>query len=257
MPEIDILSNEYFLIAVSGTAGIVLSWITQRILNKRGIFSYYVSHNTVGASSEDPIFGNVRVTWNDNPIANLYFSTIEVKNESLNDYENVCISVFTDDTILLSEFTSIVDTPYILEWSDEYREKLHVPPGQNPNQNQIDIYNYQREYVIPVFNRGQVVRLNYLNASCTKVGPHIWMSANMKGVVVKFKVPTQLFIGVPVQHAGIAGLISGFVAITVIVSYVTTPWVIALLALVYGLIAQLPGALLVRGLRIVKENIGN
>ena len=113
MPEIDILSNEYFLIAVSGTAGIVLSWITQRILNKRGIFSYYVSHNTVGASSEDPIFGNVRVTWNDNPIANLYFSTIEVKNESLNDYENVCISVFTDDTILLSEFTSIVDTPYI------------------------------------------------------------------------------------------------------------------------------------------------
>ena len=52
-------------------------------------------------------------------------------------------------------------------------------------------------------------------------------------------------------------MISGLVAIVPLVFYVGNDWAIALLALTYGLLAQLPGALLVRGLRLMRQAIGN
>lgn len=257
MSETELLSNKYFLILVSAIAGALVTWITQRVLNKRGTFSYCVTHNKVGASLDDPTFGNVSVSWNGNAIANLFFSTVELTNESLNDYEEVRITAFTSDTWLLSESTNITDTPYALKWSKDYEEELHVEPGQTATQQQHNTYMSKREYVIPVFNRGQVVTLNYLNAAHTEASPHLWLSANVKGVVVKFRVAARQILGVPIQHAGIAGMISGLVAVVPLVSYVENGWAIALLALTYGLLAQLPGALLVKGLRLMRQAIGN
>ena len=63
----------------------------QRIVNKRGLFTFVVRHNKVGESTDDAIFGTVRVTWNDNIIRHLYLSTVELTNESLKDFENVVV----------------------------------------------------------------------------------------------------------------------------------------------------------------------
>ena len=96
------LDNRLLLAVASGVLGVILTLLTQRILQKRGVFAYFVRHNRVGLSTDDPVFGSVRVTWNDNPVDNLYISTVELRNESLNDYENVAARVFTSDTILLN-----------------------------------------------------------------------------------------------------------------------------------------------------------
>jgi len=37
-----LLQSEYISIIAGGIGGIVTAWLTQRILNKRGIFSYSV-----------------------------------------------------------------------------------------------------------------------------------------------------------------------------------------------------------------------
>lgn len=55
MSAMELVFNKYFLMAISGAAGILITWITQRLLNKRGTFSYGVIHNKVGASLVDPI----------------------------------------------------------------------------------------------------------------------------------------------------------------------------------------------------------
>ena len=255
--DIELLSNKYLLILVSGVAGALLSWVTQHVLNKRGKFSYCVTHSKVGASTADPIFGNVSVSWNGNPIANLFFSTLELTNESLDDYEYVRITISTSDTWLLSESTNIAGTPYTLKWSDDYQRELQVEPGGTATQQQHNTYMSRREYVIPVFNRGQVVTMNYLNAAHTEAMPHLLMSANVKGAVLKYRMPSQQILGVPIQHAALAGTISGLAAMVPLVFLVGNPWVIASLALIYGLGAQFPGALLVKGLRFARQGIGN
>jgi hypothetical protein len=68
----------------------------------------------VGLSAGDKVFGAVRVTWNDNPVDNLYLSTIELTNQSMKDYENVVVRAYTSDSILLTERTEIVGTTHIV-----------------------------------------------------------------------------------------------------------------------------------------------
>ena len=97
-----LLENKVLLAAISGLSGVVLTLITQRILGKRGLFTYFVWHNRVGVSADDAVFGTVRVTWNGNVVPNLYSSTVELRNESLADYQNVVVRVFSNDTRLLS-----------------------------------------------------------------------------------------------------------------------------------------------------------
>jgi len=256
MNTIEILKSEYLSIIFGGLAGILTSWLTQRMLNKRGIFSYYVNHNRVGMSTQDSIFGNVSVSWNNNPIQHLFFSTIELKNESLNDYENVTIKTYTDNTRLLSESTQILETPNILEWTEKFRNQLHVKNGQPPTDLQQAIYNGQREYLIPVFNRGQVVRINYLNSAVSDERPSIFLSAIIKGVKVKFRIPQEQIHGIPRPQAAIIGVIIGLILIIPIVTYIPNTWIVAFIVITYGFIAQVPGALFIKMIRNLRELIG-
>ena len=110
----EIFQRKIVIVTCSTVFGIFVTWITQQILNKRAVFSYNVSHS-LGDSTDDIIFGSVRVTLNGNEVPNLYLSTIEIRNESSKDYENVDIRAYTNDTLLLSEQTQIDETSYILE----------------------------------------------------------------------------------------------------------------------------------------------
>ena len=53
-------------------AGAALTLVTQRLLKKRGLFTYFVSHFPAGLSTDDPVLGTVRVTWNNTSVQNLY-----------------------------------------------------------------------------------------------------------------------------------------------------------------------------------------
>ncbi|MDD2658934.1 MAG: hypothetical protein PHY54_04525 [Methylococcales bacterium] len=256
MDLLQLLTNEYISIIAGGLGGIITAWLTQRVLNKRGVFTYFVNHTRVGVSAEDPIFGSVAVSWNGNPIPNLYLSTLEMKNESMNDYENVAVYAYTNDTKLLTEQTQLLDTPNILEWSEKYRKQLHVEAGQEPSENQWKTYNGQREYIIPILNRGQSIKLTYLNSAKGIDAPTIWLSVAQKGVKLKFRAPQNQILGVPQPCAAFVGVIIGIAVLITLALLVSKPGIVATIAMAYGLVAQLPGAYAVKLLRRIREAIG-
>lgn len=256
MNIVDILQNEFAPLIGGGLAGVITAWFTQRVLSKRGTFTYVVNHNRVGMSTDDAIFGNVKVTWNDTPIANLYLSTVELKNESMNDYENVVVKAYTNNTNLLSEQTQIIDTPNILEHSDKYKELLNIKDGESPTDEQFDIYNRQREYLIPIMNRGQAIKLTYLNAAKTTEIPSIWLSVIQKGVKLRFKPPQNEILGVPQPRAAFAGLIIGLIIVCMLVAIVDNPLFMSITAFTIGLVAQVPGAYTIKALRVLREIVG-
>lgn len=253
---LQLLQNQYISIIAGGIGGILTAWLTQRLLNKRGVFSYTVTHNRVGITAEDPIFGSVAVSWNGNPIQNLYLSTIEMKNESMNDYENVVVSAYTSDTKLMTEQTQLLDSPNILEWSEKYKKQMHVESGSSPTEHQWNIYNGQREYVIPILNRGQSIKITYLNSAKSPSAPTIWLSAALKGVKLRFRGPQNQILGVPQGQAAFVGVLIGIAVLMALALLVSDPWVIATGAMTYGLVAQLPGAYSIKLLRTVREAIG-
>lgn len=251
-----LFQNQYFSVIAGGLGGIFTAWVTQRVLNRRGIFSYSVTHNRVGITTEDAVFGSVAVTWNGNTIPNLYLSTIEMKNESLNDYENVVVRAYTSDTKLMTEQTQLIETPNILEWSEKYRKQLHVEPENNPTDSQWSLYNGQREYVIPIFNRSQTIKITYLNSAQSSSMPNIWLSIALKGVRLKFRGPQNQILGVPQGQAAFVGVLIGLAVLLALALLASDPWVIATSAMAYGFVAQIPGAYAIKLLRRVREAVG-
>src|SRR2546428_8804322 len=160
-----LLSSKVFIGVASAVGSILITLLTQQVLNRRGRFRYFVSHYPLGVSADDAIFGSVRVTWNSNPVSNLFSSTAELVNESMRDYANVGVRVFTSDTTLLTERTEIVGTTHPLRWTEEFAQRLHVPGGHEATEEQMQLYGSQRNYVIPTMNRGQIVRFTFLNAA--------------------------------------------------------------------------------------------
>jgi len=256
MNILQLLQSEYISIIAGGLGGIITAWLTQRVLNKRGIFTYSVTHTRVGVTAEDAIFGNVAVSWNGNPVQNLYLSTIEMKNESMNDYENVVVSAFTNDSQLMTEQTQLLDTPNILEWSEKYKTQLHVVPGSGPSEMQWTTYNGQREYIIPIFNRGQSIKITYLNSAKSNAMPSIWLSVAQKGVKLKFQGPQNQILGVPQNQAAFVGVVLGVAILVTLAIFVAEPWTVATAAMTYGLVAQLPGAYVIKAIRRLREAIG-
>ena len=256
MEILEIIKSEYLSIIFGGTAGIVTAWLTQRILHKRGVFRYFVNHIRIGISTEDEIFGNVQVTWNNEPIRNLYLSTVEMKNESLNDYDNVTVKTYTNNTDLLTEQTQILNTPEIIHWTDKYKESITVKPGEEISDAKRNLYFGQREYNIPIFNRGQSVRITYLNSARHDEVPSIWLSVQKKGVKVKFSVPQNEILGVPQPHAAFAGVLIGLIGIFPLIIFVTNSWIIGFSAFIYGLIAQVPGAYSIKLIKRLRGYIG-
>jgi hypothetical protein len=250
------LDNRLVVALISGVFGVILTLITQRILGKRGLFTYFVWHNRVGVSAQDTVFGTVRVTWNDNPVANLYSSTVELRNESLKDYDNVTVRVFTNDTTLLTERTEIVGTTHVLSWTEEFLRSVAVQPGTQPTPAQQNLVARQRDYLIPTMNRGQLVRLTFLNAASPDKQPTLWLDILHKGVKLKFRVAHNKFLGVPQPAAVLAGTALGFIFLGIIIGFVNTVWVAALLCLLYGLFVLVPGALLIKLWRWLRDSFG-
>ncbi len=248
-----LLENKYSLTLISGVSGVFLTLIAQNILNKRGLFTYFVQHNKVGVSEDNAIFGTVRVTWNDNPIAHLYMSTIELINQSTKDYESVIVRVFTNDTLLLTERTEIAGTTHMLRYTEEYADKLSVPKGQQATQWQQDLFRRQRDYLIPIMNRGQVVQFQFLNAANTETQPTIWLDVLHTGVKLKICNAPNVVHGVPQSKAALMGVIVGLIFVSLVIGYIDTLWIAAISTFLFGLVAQVPGAYSVKAWRKIKE----
>ncbi|MBO6585450.1 MAG: hypothetical protein JJ953_05050 [Gracilimonas sp.] len=256
MDLIELLKSEYISIIFGGIAGILTAWVTQRVLHKRGVFRYFVEHNRIGMSANDNIFGNVQIIWNETNLQDLYLSTIELRNDSLNDYEDVIVHTFSDNTNLLTERTGISNSPSILEFTDRYKQLLHVPDGQQITDNQRNIYFGQREYLVPILNRGETVSLTYLNTPKSAEVPAIWLSCEKKGVKVKYSEPQKQIFGVSQLHAVLYGIIIGLVGLIPAMIYTTNNWIVVAVAFLYGLFVTVPGALAIKGIRKFREIIG-
>ena len=254
--ETTLLEDRLVVSLISVVFGVALTLIAQHLVNKRGLFTYFVQHNRIGASGDDAVFGTVRVTWNNTPAAHLYSSIVELRNESLKDYENVVVKVFSNDTKLLTERSEIVGTTHDLRWTNEFADKLAVAPGGEATNEQWTLYARQREYLVPTMNRGQVIRITYLNDATTENQPSLWVDVVHKGVRLTIRTPQPQFMGVSQPAAALTGSAMGVFVLAAVIGLVDTTWIAAIVCMVYGLIVLIPGAMCIRSWRWVRDFVG-
>ncbi|EKO3383870.1 hypothetical protein OMA37_003945 [Vibrio fluvialis] len=241
--------NQFLSAIVLLLIGAAISLIFSKMSSKTGIFRYFVVHNKLGTSANDEIFGAVRLTWQGQDVRNLYLSTIEVENSTSCDYENIHLKVFTNrETVLLNQRTEIVDTPYIVPWDPDYEKQINVPSGEQASPEQLEVYSHNREYRLPVLNRGQKIRLSYLSSNPNDDNfPVVCISTLSKGVKLKEQMQPHLVLspifGVPIPIALTRALLLAVLVVLVCGLWLENVWLVALICMLFGLTGQIFGAL--------------
>lgn len=258
--EINKLQEHQILVSILLlVVGAVITLLLTKFSSKTGVFRYFVTSNKVGISADDEVFGSVRLTWQGQDVRNLYLCTIEIENASSRDYENIEFKVYSgQETILLNQRTEVVGSPYIIPWEESYQARLDVPDGQQATQAQINEYNHNREYKLPVFNRGQTLRLSYLSTNPGDDNePGVYISTPSKGVrLKKQKLPYMVLnpiFGVPVPVAIARAL---FISVLVVIStglWIDNIWMAASICMFVGLTGQIFGAIAYKAERFIKR----
>lgn len=247
------LTESKLLLAVlAGFGGILATLLTQQLLNRRSLLTYYAQHMRVGMSADDKIYGNVRVTWNESPVANLFLSTIHLRNASNRDLTDVKVIAFSNDADLLTENAALLDTTQLLHYTTDFESRLQVPPGEQPTDEQFRLYRARREYSLPTFNRGQAIRMQFLAAAHEATGPSIWLDIVHPGVRLQYRDVPPEFLGAPKQPATYVGLSITAIAVVMLVSASDNTWLVGLCSFVLGLMFMVPGALAIRAWRQVQ-----
>ena len=251
--EIEALVAQHGLLvsACSFIGGALLTGVLGYLRGRVRELEYTVSHDRIGLSADDRIFGNVRVTWQGVELTNLYSSTVTIENHTPGHLENIRFKAITDKTLLLSQFTQIPGTAYIVKYSPEYEAVLHVSAGAEPSASQLETYRHDREYLIPVLNRGGKAVLKFLTTDPTASGPAVWLDLQHAGLRMVYRANEPMVHGVPVRYAVRVGLVAALATAVAVGVYVPNVWLSVALSMTVGLFAQLVGAGLFKAWRFL------
>lgn len=257
----ELSQNPLIVSVISLIVGSLLTILVSNLRNKLGVLAYTAVWNRIGISADDDVFGPVRVHWQGHQVRNLFVYTIEIENFSTLDYENIAIHCYSGaDTIILSERTQVIGEPRIVNWSPEFQQRLHVPAGESASKAQIDEYNHNRKYLLPVFNRGQKLNFTFL---CTKPSddkdPGIFLSTSSKGVRLKrlrapFVILNPIF-GVPIPVALVRGIVIALIVVVLCGLFLDSVWIAAVLSMAIGLTGQVFGAVLYRIEKFLRDTL--
>lgn len=248
-----IYTNPYLSVALGALLTCLGTILIQKWLSRRSLVTFNVTHNRIGVSAEDNIYGKVQVTWNDHTLPNLYLSSIEITNRSSSDLEDISLKIYTNDAQLITERTQILGTTKVLDYTSSYKKSIGWGEGGTKTNNQMDSYQRQREYLVTVLNRGQTIRVEVLNSAHTDQTPSIWVDLQERGVRLKYETQQVYFLGVPQPSAAIIGSILGLILIIGLLFFIEDPILSACVSYLIGIFVLLPGAYAIKAYRKIKD----
>jgi hypothetical protein len=249
----ELLNNKALLSAVAALIGGFVGNLIAVLRNRVKTLEYTVTHDRVAFASNDPVFGSIQVAWQGHNVTGLFTSRVELRNDTSRDLTGVTLKVYTGDTLLLTERTEIPGTTHVPQWSVAFKQQMHVPTGGTPTPQQFDVYNHNREYAVPVLNRGQRVVMTYLTTENSgSQGPSVWLDMLHEGVRVEYRPQGPQVHGVAQKVALAIGLVASVLVLALSSLFIAESWLAALICLVVGLFAQFVGAMLYRMFRFLK-----
>ena len=230
--------------------GGVMTWLVSALMAKRAIFRWSVRIDRIGFSMDSPAPDTVRVEWRGNKVPNLYMATMEVENTSSKDFNNVPLTVHTrDGTRLLDEWTVVVNTPDRVKWSPDFEREAMLEPTDLPTQQdqKLQLWQSRREYVVPVLNRRQLLRLHFLCIPPQEHRlPEVLLNVSAPGVRMMYRPHLNFILQVPTELALLPGIITSLLIVFVAIMYVENLWLMAAVSVLVGWFTRFIGAIVRR-----------
>lgn len=169
--------SKFWWAIFGGAISLTAYFVLEKFKNRMSYFESVLNYNSVGTSLSDNLFGDIKVTHNGNEIKHLNFITINIRNSSNTDFEDLHIVCWVDNrsqilawsgnfddskiAIKLDEDHIEKDIDFNLRLNDFLREH---GSSDLPHDLASDLYYFSRNrtLVLPVFNRGSSITLNFL-----------------------------------------------------------------------------------------------
>jgi hypothetical protein len=239
---VDIASNKLFVPITSAIIGGIITYLFTKIRDKIKIFSYQYDLNRVAVSTHDALFGNVQVIWQGNEVPNLYLASFVIENTSFTDFESIKLKFWCGPkNKILQDNISLADTTFPIKYTDEYSKAIEIPEGQHPLPEQVNLFRSTRDFMVPVFNRGDKITAQILFLSEDEK-PNIWLDIEKKGVQLKRRFPQYHYLGIPITVLLPWAFFWSIVIISICCLYVKNLWIIAFGSFLIGAFAQIIGA---------------
>lgn len=229
--------------------GIVVGFILRMLFDKWkkrvAVIKYKINHQSLGTSTKP-----IEILYNKIPVKNVFSSMIEIKNDSPLDIKNAVFKIKgADKTIFLSDFAFKNDPSIAIQWTSEYL-------GLYDNlQSNMNVIMHNREYLIPVFNRGDKLLFSLSTSTQSGELPNIIIQSDYIGMRLKCSKIQQEMWGIPIAWATIIGWIATILMCILINMVIHNKFFAVFIALILGWIVILIGYLLIKAFYLILKLI--
>jgi hypothetical protein len=233
--------------------GVLIKHLWERFTNRTTYLQYTVTHQTLGTSVSDKLFGNVQVLHNDVQVENLYFTNIVVENFSSRDIENLTLNIFGDaSTSILISYGGVDGSPNHLHFTETYAALSQKTDAQS-----MIVSLGRRDYLAPVMNRDSKISIQLLSTKPHGV-PQVYVSTDHAGLKMKQVSALPVFMGESQKYCAILGSIMALVLCYPIYMYIPNSfdWIKPLSAALLGIFALILGCTVLKTFKIISRVIG-
>jgi hypothetical protein len=230
--------------------GVILKHLWDRFIRRISIINYTMSHHYLGSSSEDPLFGSVKVLYNGNDVKNLYNIFITLSNEGGRDLTNLELNLSCDvQSAILISYASKKSSLNQLEFTEKYSKILG---SDNPDL--VSLKFHRRDYIIPVLNRGQQIDVLLLMTNFGGNKPEVFVGCDHTGVKMRLrKLPPQVLFGESLRLSSFIGLIFALILCYLLSISSLSLSVVAWLAFLIGAFGTFIGWGAIKIFRLVRK----
>lgn len=220
--------------------GVFFMHIWGKFKNRITLLKYTVWHGYLGASVDDPRFGSLKLLYNNEPIKNLYMSTVLLRNESNRDLSNIELNIVCDpNSAILVSYGWNEASVNELVFTDKYVDTLLK---QNP-EDMKSMFG-KRDYKLPVLNREDKIRISLLITNFKGMQPFITVGCDYPGIKMKYVQEYRKLFGEPETHSALLGALVALLLCIPIIFFINNKTIAVLLAAFIGLFASLLGVLI-------------
>ncbi len=231
--------------------GVIIKHFWDKYINRITKLKYSIWHNYIGSSIEDVKFGSVKLLYNENELKNLYSSNVIIKNDTGKDLSDLELNISCDNqSLILVSHGKNTNSLKEFEFTETYANIIE----QNNPDNSAFVYT-NRDYKIPVINRGDTIEITLLTTNFQNQCPHLFASTEHKGVKLKYYLEPVKLLGVSQNSSTIIGLIVSIILCFAIFNFTNSIELIIVLTLLNGWIASLYGVFILKGKNWIKRQI--
>lgn len=223
-------------LVITGLVSLAIGIYLEKFKNRLTFIKYNILYQPLATANQNEYWGNIEVFYNGLKTNHLNFMTITLENDSNKDYQDIYIDVQVDKNSFIKGQTGFyTDSGKKILLENNHYNRLVETVEQNkldieqrkedPNhstpvnlQNDIDYFQTNSKFYLPVFNRKSEIKFNILAENDNAQQPIIGVDIKHKGLKLikendKYEEDKKMGIGMIIY-----GLII-FISTTIILSY--------------------------------------